>query len=372
MPFTIIEPSIPAHPAAADAAEYLETVELGNLIDNEPFGTGHELDRLASEQLPAWHDPYSPKRLFAARLDGRIVGQGVYETRADAGFRAGYAVVQVLPAGRRLGIGTALLERIEAVARANGDTHLLAWTPVPPLDGEQLPSPTGFGAVPASAAPVRFALARGWRLEQVERVSRYPLPGDLEQLAERAAVAAEHSGDDYRVHHWTGATPTEWREQIAVLNTRMSTDAPSAGLEDPEDVWTAERVVQKDRESAASPRTMLTAAVEHRPTGALAGYSVLSVPAELDRPVEQWNTLVLREHRGRRLGVLLKAANLLELQRIAAGRPSVITYNAEENRPMLDVNEALGFVPIGVEGAWRKDLGEPGAASARRERSPAR
>ncbi len=65
---------------------------------------------------------------------------------------------------------------------------------------------------------------------------------------------------------------------------------------------------------------------------------------------------MLREHRGHRLGMLLKVENLLALERLAPGRPAVLTWNACENRPMLDVNDAVGFVAIGYEGAWRRDL----------------
>ena len=105
-----------------------------------------------------------------------------------------------------------------------------------------------------------------------------------------------------------------------------------------------------------SPRRTFTTAVEHVPTGALAGYSDLSVPVQLNRSVSQWATLVLREHRGHALGMLLKVANLAHLEREKPGHPSITTFNAEENRYMLDVNEAVGFVPIAYESAWRKDL----------------
>jgi len=139
------------------------------------------------------------------------------------------------------------------------------------------------------------------------------------------------------------------------LLTRMSTDAPSAGLEEPEDEWTVERLLT-DEESNAGVRIALTTAVEHVPSGALVGFTEIAVPTEQDRPPWQEDTLVLREHRGHRLGLLLKAENLRLLQERHSERRSITTYNAEENRHMLDVNEALGFRPFIYEGAWRKDL----------------
>jgi hypothetical protein len=54
--------------------------------------------------------------------------------------------------------------------------------------------------------------------------------------------------------------------------------------------------------------------------------------------------------------MLLKIANIEHLVERFPGRPSITTFNAEENRHMLDVNEAVGFVPFAYEGAWQRKL----------------
>ncbi|WP_104191558.1 hypothetical protein [Cryobacterium sp. Y82] len=99
---------------------------------------------------------------------------------------------------------------------------------------------------------------------------------------------------------------------------------------------------------------MLTATALHEPSAHLVAFTQLSVLAERERSVGQEDTLVLREHRGHRLGMLLKTANLEFLAQDSPGHPPVTTLNAEENRHMLEVNEALGFVPMGSEGAWKR------------------
>jgi len=146
---------------------------------------------------------------------------------------------------------------------------------------------------------------------------------------------------------------------MALLFTRMSTDAPSAGLGTPEDIWTRQRLIDYEDRVEAGPKTYLVSVVEHLPTACLAGMTELGVPAELDRPVFKNDTIVLEEHRGHRLGMLLKVANIRNLQSTAPGHPSIITVNAEENRRMLVMNEAVGFEPMGYAGAWRKVLAPP-------------
>ncbi len=349
----IDELAIPATLDAEGGDEFARAIELGNHIDAITYGTP-DLAYEPAEELPYFNDRFEVQRMLVARLDGQIVGRAVYTTHTGDEADAGWLNVQVLPEYARRGIGRALADAAEALAIADGKAKALVYHGAVEQSGPQLTPASGAGSLPADGRAARLLQARGYSLEQVERVSRLALPVD--NLTESLRLASAASGPDYVIHTWTGRAPERWLEDVALLNTRMSTDAPTAGLEEPEDVWTVDRVKAADDRNDASPRLRFVAAAEHIPTGHLVGFTVISTPQQKHRAPAQYATLVLREHRGHRLGMLLKVANLAHLQRVAPGHPSIITFNAEENRHMLDVNDALGFVPIAVEGAWRKDL----------------
>jgi len=351
--YEIVELVVPSSADAADAADFVDAVAIQSLVETEGYGTD-ELWQSATDVLPFFQDPGNPRRLFGVRREGKLVARAVFDWQTSDDTSA-FAKVEVLPAYRRQGIGTALADHLESLVRDAGRVKIISWAVSKPGEGETLDSPTGFGSIPRNNEETVFLLGRGFTLEQVERASRLALPIDSGELTARLDAASARSGPDYALHYWSVATPERWLEQMALLHTRMSTDAPSAGLEEPEDVWTVERVIENEANHAKA-RIIVTAAVEHLPTGTLAGYTTLAVPREPERPVFQDDTLVIKDHRGHKLGMLLKVANLDNLQRNYPGHPSVITWNAEENRFMLDVNEAVGFTPIGYEGAWKKLL----------------
>ncbi|MFR9673960.1 N-acetyltransferase family protein [Streptomyces sp. TR06-5] len=87
--------------------------------------------------------------------------------------------------------------------------------------------------------------------------------------------------------------------------------------------------------------------------GAVAAYSV----AQVDGRDRYWSgmTGTRRAHRGRGLARLAKTASLRRAR--AAGYTRAFTGNDAENRPMLAVNERLGYRPAGAEWRCAKRLG---------------
>ena len=78
-----------------------------------------------------------------------------------------------------------------------------------------------------------------------------------------------------------------------------------------------------------------------------------------DVPAEAWQleTLVLPAHRGSRLGLAVKLANLDALAGAAPAVRRITTGNAAVNDPMIAVNDMKGFSVAGAGHFWQRELG---------------
>jgi GNAT superfamily N-acetyltransferase len=340
-------------------------VQVVNATLLDSWGT-HDFDRTAQEILGSLHDQrYVRKvRLVAVRDDAgedpaAILGYAAVNMPLEDNTSTAIVEIGVPPEHRRHGIGSALHDAAIGLAREAGRTTFQASTDQraePPAGPDTLAPSTGEGRVLATDGPTRFATARGYVLGQVARFSVFDLPFDPDRIEDLRRDAEEHAGPDYRLVSWAYQCPDEWLDGYAYIVSRMSTDTPVGDLELGEEVWDGERIRTIEKQLQERGLGLLVMAVEHVPTHTLAAFTeFLTVPHVQDF-VHQHDTLVLKEHRGRRLGMLVKAANL---QRLAAERPLVRrvgTWNAEENSYMLAINVALGFRPAGGSGEWQLKL----------------
>ena len=248
---------------------------------------------------------------------------------------------------------------MERIARESGRDTVLAWSEhrTTPASAAlpQLASPTGKGSVPMDGS-VGFLRSAGFELAQVERMSRLELPVEGDLLERLAAQAEAVAGASYQVVSWLGEVPQVYLEPVAALYAAMSPDAPQGEIDFREERWDAERVRLHDRELLRSGQLVQTVALS-REDGQAAGHTVLFVPVASPQRPEQHNTVVLAAHRGHRLGLWIKSANLGLLQAEFPQARHIDTWNADENSHMLAINTALGYRQLGVTGAWQIRVG---------------
>jgi len=70
----------------------------------------------------------------------------------------------------------------------------------------------------------------------------------------------------------------------------------------------------------------------------------------------QWSTIVNPAHRGHRLGVVVKLANIDALRANWPSVHSINTWNAGVNDHMVAINEAMGFQAIEQWREWQLDV----------------
>ncbi len=287
--------------------------------------------------------------LYVGRTqEGRAVAVGAVVLSLLDNLEAAVVTVEVHPEAWRRGHGTAMLDHVEARARQEGRVlldHLIDW-------------PESYGADGAGWPAREFALAHGYRMTLGEVRRQLAVPVDDALLADLAARAETHHGTHhggYRLMSWVGAVPDELALGWETLSSSLTTEAPSGDREvEPEVVDVANL---RERESVAEKqgRTVVcTVALDRH--GEVAAYTDLAVTPHEPGKAYQWGTLVRGADRGHRLGLAVKVANLRLLQSLDLGVDRLITWNAEVNRHMIDVNEQLGFRPVARSGEFQKRL----------------
>jgi GNAT superfamily N-acetyltransferase len=236
----------------------------------------------------------------------------------------------VHPAVRRRGIGGELLRHEAGRAAANGR--------------EMLSGGTGAGS-----AGQAFALAMGATLQMEEvRRTQYLAKIPAETIASLRETAARAAAG-YSLVNWTGDIPEEYLGPLAKVINAFE-DAPHGEGVEPE-VWDAARLRERIGTAvrAGFMRIHSVAAI-HDATGEMTAFSAVLVDPEAPHWGFQQLTAVTREHRGHRLGLLVKTAMLALLAREEPQLERIETENAAANDHMISVNQQLGYEV--VEPSW--------------------
>jgi GNAT superfamily N-acetyltransferase len=328
---------------AADDGRLEQAVEVAMVSGRAAFGDRHTV--YSADEVRAKHRELTAAdmRVLVALVDGEPVGEAMLDLPLRDNPHFATATLSVVPQLRRRGVGSRLLAELERRARAAGRTTICVESTAP----SGRPDPA-----------VGFAGGHGYSAALAELRSDLDLPeGSLDPvLAGLEAEAAAHSAG-YRLLTWWDDVPVRWLDQRARLAGRMSTDAPMGEVDFQPEVWDADRVLESFRVAKAQGRRMVETAALHVGSGQLVAVTMMAAPGHTPETAYQWDTLVLKEHRGRRLGQLVKAANLRALRAELPAVRRIVTWNAEINEPMMRVNRAFGFVPVGTMTEWQKTLG---------------
>lgn len=336
------------------------TIRRVDPFDDETFDAWHDVyHRADRHEREDYATPWTKAELkISMREPSRrwtrmaLLGEvdGVAVATGFAGLpmldRLGQAEVGVTtaPEHRRQGHATAMLAVVEDAVRAQGRTVLsgeAAWAYELGSTGEGSPG-------------LEFALARGYRLGLGDVVRELTLPVPDGLLAELARDAAPYH-PAYTLRSWVGPVPDDLVHGWAELSSTLMTEAPTGEMEREQEAVDIEALRQGEELGRKQGRTKFnTVALDA--AGNVVAYTDIATTIHEPGRAYQWGTLVHRDHRGYRLGMAVKVANLALLQRESPFTRRVLTWNAEVNGHMIGVNERLGFVPVERSGEFQKRL----------------
>jgi GNAT superfamily N-acetyltransferase len=316
----LIERFDPAGLDDVDLAALHQVVVASLAADQPDYPPPAAEDLLADLRAQRFDSRLAPWR---AIVDGQPVGlaQLFLPDRENTGLGL-LDDLDVHPAHRRHGIGTALLRASVVTLAAEGRRTVLIET-IEGSPGYAFCDALGFDVALRDQASLLKLDAVDWL--------------DVERLA-----AAERAG--YRLVRWVGSAPDELLDSYAQAKSAMS-DAPIGTMQWEHQRWVGGAIREYEETTVQRGREYRVVVAVHELTGEVAGLTEVAISRWTPHRSFQDDTAVVPAHRGHGLGIWMKAAML---QWLRAERPDVaelITWNAVDNVHMRRINTRLGFRP---------------------------
>ncbi|TCB99047.1 GNAT family N-acetyltransferase [Micromonospora zingiberis] len=302
-----------------------DRAQFGLVATNPPYGN------LIHRAL-AWRDGAAVGHLWMRLPELENTGNASVELVVD-------------PAHRRQGVGRALLGYARRVAAEHGRERLIAETIGALPDG---PAGQTSGAAFAAAAGAQAVLT-----EVRRRLDTSPL--DQPTLAALHARAKARAGD-YRMVTWSGSVAEEYVADLARLEGRLLIDAPTGDLTIEAEKMSADRFREIERIQVARRRRQYHAGAVHEQTGRMVAWTMIDMGPSDTWHAQQEITIVDPEHRGHRLGLLVKIENLRQALAVEPELQAIDTWNAAVNDHMISINEQLGFRARDAWTCWQLTL----------------
>jgi GNAT superfamily N-acetyltransferase len=342
MPFVRVQPDDPEAVGAA-----VEILEASRRVDDPTAPEVlHELYR--GWLRHGWDLHPGEQHLYVPEPGGAAVGVLAVELPHRDNRHLVWADVTVRPDARRRGHGTAMMAEVLRRTREAGRTTVWMGCPA------DAPAPAAF----LEQAGFRYASHDARRRQRLADVD----PAEVARLRAQAEAAAT----DYVLERHTPPLPEPLLAEIAVVAESIN-DAPMGELTWEREVFDADLV--RDIEAAREGRgdRLYRVLARHRRTGVLGGHTMMSTDPRRPTWAFQGDTAVARDHRGHRLGLLLKIEMMAWLSEVEPQVEVVETWNQADNTHMIAVNEALGYRLDRVFHMHELQLAPSGVAAAAAE-----
>jgi GNAT superfamily N-acetyltransferase len=278
-----------------------------------------------------------PGQSYLARdTDGFAVGLLSVDLPTYDNTNLAWFEVDVHPDYRGRGIGSHLLRYGEQLARRLG-RNLLG------LSSWDLPK--------ADA----FARRHGFEQKAIEVNRRQDLANLDWSIVRKLYDDAVQASAGYELIRVAGRLPDELLDGMVAVTASIN-DAPKDDLDLEDDEYSPERLRAYEDAQLAHDRSLYRVIARERATGVLAGHSTIVVEQERPHIAEQADTAVAREHRGHRLGALVKTGMLLWMREAEPAVTQLDTWNAESNAHMIAINQQLNYRIIARALAYQKTI----------------